>query len=74
MKHEACTHGAGNAWTIEPSRRYFKWCDTCHTLRPWANYFEVYFADVDKEESCWWWECTACLLETISDYAEVYHQ
>lgn len=74
MKHENCAHGAGNAWTIEPSRRYFKRCDTCHTLRPWANYFEVYFADVDKEETCWWWECTACLLETISDYAEVYHQ
>ncbi len=72
QSHRNCLHGPGNAWTIEPTRRYFKHCDTCRTSRPWGNYFEVYFVDSDREETCWWWECETCLIKTISDYAEVW--
>ncbi|KKN84490.1 hypothetical protein LCGC14_0289520 [marine sediment metagenome] len=70
--HGGCAHGTANAWTQEPTRRYFKRCDTCDTFRPWASYYEVYYADVDREETCWWWECTKCLIKTVSDYAEVW--
>ncbi len=72
MKHDNCTHGTDNAWTIEPTRRYFQRCDSCGVRRPWANHYEVYYADADREECCWWWECTNCLIKTISDYAEVW--
>lgn len=72
--HEGCTHGTGNSWTSEPSRMFFKCCDTCGTFRPWANYFEVYDADVDLATTCWWWECELCLIKTASDYREVYTQ
>ena len=72
--HKYCTHGPGNAWTREPILRFFFRCDTCRLFRPWANYFEVYSIDVDKETTCWWWECEMCLIKTISNYSEVYTQ
>lgn len=72
MKHEDCTHGDGNAWAITPDRRYFKRCDTCNTFRLWEDYREVYFVDVENEGNCWWWECTKCIIKTISDYADVW--
>ncbi len=71
-RHKGCTHGAGNAWTIEPTRRYFQHCDSCDVRFPWANHYEVYYVDEDREECCWWRECTKCLIKTISDYAEVW--
>jgi hypothetical protein len=74
MKHENISCAAGNAWALQPDRRYFKRCDTCGTFRVWANYYEVYYVDLGREETCWWWECTTCLIKTISDYAEVYQQ
>ncbi len=72
--HADCTHGPGNAWTSEPTQKFFAHCDTCRTFRLWGNYFEVYDIDVDMEGTAWWWECEMCLIQTASDYSEVYTQ
>jgi hypothetical protein len=64
-RHKGCEHGQGGAWTLAPTRRWFKRCDSCGQFRLWADYFEVYDAGV-----CWWWECERCLLATITAWGE----
>ena len=65
--HSDCEHGPGVLWVLEPTRRWLARCDTCHRLRLWADYFEVY---AEGEGHCWWWECERCLLKTITASVE----
>lgn len=68
------------AWVLDPDRMWFHKCDRCQQRKLVANFYEVY----GKCGTCptckrkgrkpgagiWWWECTLCLLVTITDRAE----
>jgi hypothetical protein len=73
------------SWVIDPTRRWFARCDRCGHRWLLADYYEVYGnIDADHIADCtccqkkgrtpdaliWWWECTHCLLKTISRVAE----
>ncbi len=64
-------HAKAAGWTAEHSRRWFARCDKCSTRRIVADYYEVYPPiDSEGDESGWWWECSCCLLDTISGLLE----
>ncbi len=64
-------HAKAAGWTTGHSRRWFSRCDKCGTRRIVADYYEVYPPiDSEGDESGWWWECSRCLLDTISSLLE----
>ncbi len=64
-------HAKATGWTTEHSRRWFARCDKCGKRRLVADYYEVY-PPLDSEGGLggWWWECSWCLLRTVSQMVE----
>lgn len=50
-------------WSIEPTRRWFAWCNPCQTRRLVADYFEGYL----PKSHGWFWVCSGCVLTEISN-------
>ncbi len=68
------------SWITHATRRWFDHCDKCGRRRLVARYYEVYgecpgcdrCREKGREEHIltWWWECTGCLIDTITAIAE----
>ncbi len=64
-------HAKAAGWTSEHSRRWFAHCDQCGTRRIVADYYEVYPPlDSEGDEAGWWWACSWCLIDIISQMVE----
>ncbi len=61
-------HARATMWTVEGQRRWFARCDQCHRWRLIGWYYEVYPPIGSEGKAAgWWYACTDCLVDTLSD-------